>query len=158
MNIDILKSIIAMLLCSPAFTASAQTSVSPAEARAIAKEAYIYGFPFIEYGYFVDSQNLEFKGAWNAVHNTPRVRRKGMSPTGYRLFQTKVGTSLSVSMVPYNRGSTRLGNPVILKSSTDSKGARWEPLFRHRHQLITPGIEEEVAAIAFPSKSFSSSK
>ncbi|MGA8036986.1 MAG: hypothetical protein WB985_13550 [Candidatus Acidiferrales bacterium] len=38
------------------------TAVSPAEARAIAKEAYIYGFPLvdsyrIEYGYFVDAQN-----------------------------------------------------------------------------------------------------
>ena len=59
-------------------TASAVDAVSPAEARAIAKEAYIYGFPLvdsyrIEYGYFVDSQNSEFKGAWNEVHNTPRV-------------------------------------------------------------------------------------
>jgi hypothetical protein len=59
-------------------TASAVDAVSPAEARAIAKEAYIYGFPLvdsyrIEYGYFVNSQNSEFKGAWNEVHNTPRV-------------------------------------------------------------------------------------
>jgi hypothetical protein len=59
-------------------TAAAADSLSPAEVRAIAKEAYIYGFPLvdsyrIEYGYFVDSQNSEFKGAWNQVHNTPRV-------------------------------------------------------------------------------------
>ena len=31
------------------FTAAvAQTSVTPAEARAIAKEAYIYGFPIVD--------------------------------------------------------------------------------------------------------------
>jgi len=38
---------------------TAQDAVSPAEARAIAKEAYIYGFPMvdgyrIQYAYFVD--------------------------------------------------------------------------------------------------------
>jgi len=52
--------------------------LSPAEARAIAKEAYIYAFPVvdsyrIQYGYFVDRQGPEYKGAWNQVHNTPRV-------------------------------------------------------------------------------------
>ena len=39
--------------------ARAQTGISPAEARTIAKEAYIYGFPLVdnyrvEYAYFVD--------------------------------------------------------------------------------------------------------
>jgi hypothetical protein len=58
--------------------ARAQTSVSPAEARAIAKEAYIYGFPVvdnyrIQHAYFVDSQNPEYKGAWNQIVNIPRV-------------------------------------------------------------------------------------
>jgi hypothetical protein len=52
--------------------------VTPAEARAIAKEAYIYGFPVvdnyrIQYGYFVDTTNPEFKTTWNKIHNTPRV-------------------------------------------------------------------------------------
>ena len=46
--------------------------------RAIAKEAYIYGYPMvdsyrIEYGYFVDKQDPEYKGPWNEIHNTPRV-------------------------------------------------------------------------------------
>jgi hypothetical protein len=54
------------------------SEVSPAEARAIAKEAYIYGYPMvdsyrIEYGYFVDSRDPEYKGPWNEIHNTPRV-------------------------------------------------------------------------------------
>jgi hypothetical protein len=52
--------------------------VTAAEARAIAKEAYIYGFPVvdsyrIQHAYFVDSSNPEFKGPWNHIVNTPRV-------------------------------------------------------------------------------------
>jgi hypothetical protein len=52
--------------------------VSPAEARAIAKEAYIYGFPMvdnyrIQYGYFEDRQDPEFKAPWNLIANIPRV-------------------------------------------------------------------------------------
>jgi len=51
---------------------------TPAEARAIAKEAYVYGFPIvdnyrIQYGYFVDTKNPEFKTTWNKIHNIPRV-------------------------------------------------------------------------------------
>ena len=47
------------------FTAAvAQTGVSPAEARAIAKEAYIYGFPIVDnyrvqHAYWVDKTNPE---------------------------------------------------------------------------------------------------
>lgn len=48
------------------------------EARAIAREAYIYGFPMvdsyrIEHAYFVDTKNPEYKGPWNQLVNTPRV-------------------------------------------------------------------------------------
>ena len=63
--------------------ASASTSVqaqdlTAAEARAIAKEAYIYGFPMvddyrIQYAYFVDTSNPEYKGPWNQIVNIPRV-------------------------------------------------------------------------------------
>jgi hypothetical protein len=58
--------------------AHAAADVSPAEARAIAKEAYIYGFPMvdsyrIQYGYFVDRQDPEFKAPWNQIRNIPRV-------------------------------------------------------------------------------------
>ena len=59
-------------------SAHAQTEVSPMEARAIAKEAYIYGFPLvdsyrIQYNYFVDDKGPEFKAPWNHIANTPRV-------------------------------------------------------------------------------------
>jgi hypothetical protein len=67
------------LLLSVAFTsAHAQTNVTPADARAIAKEAYIYGFPLvdsyrIQYSYFEDRRNPEFMAPWNQIHNVPRV-------------------------------------------------------------------------------------
>jgi hypothetical protein len=61
------------------FTAAhAQASVTPAEARAIAKEAYIYGFPMVDnyrvqHAYFVDRDSPEFKAPWNQIRNIPRV-------------------------------------------------------------------------------------
>ena len=52
--------------------------ITPAEARAIAREAYIYGFPMvdnyrIQYAYFVDKQGPEYKLPWNQLLNIPRV-------------------------------------------------------------------------------------
>lgn len=52
--------------------------MTPEQARAIAKEAYIYGFPMVDnyrvqYAYFVDKQNPEYKGDFNQIHNTARV-------------------------------------------------------------------------------------
>src|SRR5262245_46484412 len=57
---------------------TAQDAVSPAEARAIAKEAYIFGFPMVEgyriqYAHIVDRNNPEFKAPWNQIRNLPRV-------------------------------------------------------------------------------------
>jgi hypothetical protein len=69
-----------MSLLSPlAFErALGQEAVTPAEVRAIAKEAYIYGFPMVDnyrvqYSYFVDTNGPEFKATWNHIHNTARV-------------------------------------------------------------------------------------
>lgn len=56
----------------------AQT-VTPDEARAIAKEAYIYGYPLVDgyrilYSYFVDRSSPEYKAGWNEkVFNNARV-------------------------------------------------------------------------------------
>ena len=67
-----------MLLSIPCTLASAETDVTPAEARAIAREAYIYGFPLvdnyrIQHSYFVDRQNAEYKAPWNQLRNISRV-------------------------------------------------------------------------------------
>ena len=54
------------------------TDLSADEARAIAKEAYIYGFPMvdsyrIQHSYFVDRGGKEYKTAWNQIYNNARV-------------------------------------------------------------------------------------
>lgn len=48
------------------------------QTRAIAKEAYIYGFPMvdsyrIQYSYFINTASPEYKGPWNEVHSVARV-------------------------------------------------------------------------------------
>jgi hypothetical protein len=58
--------------------AAASAALRPEDARAIAKDACIYGFPLVDnyrvlHAYFVDSANPEYKGGWNEVHSTARV-------------------------------------------------------------------------------------
>ena len=53
-------------------------AVTPAEARAIAKEAAIYGFPVVDnyrvnYDYFFKPGTKEYKGPSNTIINVPRV-------------------------------------------------------------------------------------
>ena len=64
-------------LASTPISVQAQ-DVTAAEAREIAKEAYIYGFPMvdnyrIQYAYFQDSKNPEYRAPWNTLANIPRV-------------------------------------------------------------------------------------
>ncbi|MBX9844716.1 MAG: DUF1254 domain-containing protein [Xanthobacteraceae bacterium] len=66
----------AVLLCLST-TAQAQTT-TPTEARAIAREAVIYGFPMVDtyrvqHSYFVDRGGPEFKADWNRLVNNARV-------------------------------------------------------------------------------------
>jgi hypothetical protein len=70
--------LVAALAAVLALTTVRAADITPTEARTIAKEAYIYGFPLvdnyrIQYGYFVDRQNPEFKAPWNQIVNIPRV-------------------------------------------------------------------------------------
>src|SRR6476660_9574275 len=56
-----------------------QTISAPIEARAIAKNAYIYGFPLVEnyriqYSYFVDRESRDYKGGWNQIHHAGRTQ------------------------------------------------------------------------------------
>jgi hypothetical protein len=75
--LQVLTFTIVLFAFSP-FTVHAKTGLSPAEARTIAKEAYIYGFPMvdnyrIQHAYFVDSSNPEYKAPWNHIYNISRV-------------------------------------------------------------------------------------
>ena len=89
------------LLCACTFTATAQTNVSPAEARAIAKEAYIYGYPMvdsyrIQHAYFVDHENPEFKAPWNQIPQHPsclhaKGRRSSNAELGHALLHARPG-------------------------------------------------------------------
>lgn len=58
-------------------TASVST-LTPEEARSIAKEAFIYGFPLvdnyrIQHSFFVAKDNTEYKAPHNVLYNTQRV-------------------------------------------------------------------------------------
>jgi hypothetical protein len=77
-RLNVLLTTLALLSLLAVEPALAQETVTPAEARAIAKEAYIYGFPMVDnyrvqYSYFVDANGPEFKATWNHIHNTARV-------------------------------------------------------------------------------------
>jgi hypothetical protein len=93
------------------------TRVTPAEARVIAKEAYTYGFPMvdnyrIQYAYFVDHQNPEFKAPWNQLRNIPRV---------YTPEDKAVQTPNSDT--PYSMvGMDLRAEPVVLTVPTIEKG------------------------------------
>ena len=67
-----------LLVAASGYSRAQAPSATPEEARAIAKEAYIYGFPMvdsyrIQYAYFVDTKNPEYKAPWNQIANIPRV-------------------------------------------------------------------------------------
>ena len=69
---------VSTLLAWPSQAQPAKSALTPAEARAIAKEAYVYGFPLvdsyrIQYAYFVDQGGKEFKAPWNQIYNNARV-------------------------------------------------------------------------------------
>ena len=58
--------------------ASPVVAATPTEVRAIVKEAYIYGYPMVDnyrvqYSYFVDTANPEYKAPYNTLFNIPRV-------------------------------------------------------------------------------------
>ena len=69
-----------MVLCAAVAVqnAHAKTAVTAEEARAIAKEAYIYANPLVDsyramYSWFIDRQSPEFKAPLNQIANVPRV-------------------------------------------------------------------------------------
>lgn len=68
----------ALLVQDAAHGSPQQSALSPKEARAIARTAYVYGFPVVDnyrvmYSYFEDRGGPEFKAPWNQIHNEARV-------------------------------------------------------------------------------------
>ncbi len=86
--VALLMALLALSGCGTATqTKPTQTKAAPSvpsgpvsvdEAREIAKDAYIYGFPMVDsyrvqYSYFVNTASPEYKGSWNEVHSAARV-------------------------------------------------------------------------------------
>jgi hypothetical protein len=70
--------ILAFLLIAFAAQAQDTKKLSPEEAEAIAKQAFIYGYPMVEnyktmYGYAVDKDNTQYKAPFNQISNVARV-------------------------------------------------------------------------------------
>lgn len=68
----------ALIPTFPFRDAHAQTGISPAEARAIAEEGFIYGLPIVMnyavmYEYAVDRNSGQYKAPFNEIHNEARV-------------------------------------------------------------------------------------
>jgi hypothetical protein len=87
-RIAVLSAVLVLLAaCSTDTGDQSETSAPPSESpsaisleqtRAIAKEAYVYGFPIVDnyrvmYSYFVNKDDPEYKGAWNEIHNNAQV-------------------------------------------------------------------------------------
>ena len=67
-----------LLLAASLLPAAARAELTQEEARAIVKEAYVYGFPLVDdyrvlYGFAVDAKGPEFKAPFNAIRNEARV-------------------------------------------------------------------------------------
>ena len=71
-------ALVAVLALSGAAVPAVAQKPSPAEAREIAKEAYIYGVPMVSiygtlYVFSIDTTNKEYKGPFNSILNVARV-------------------------------------------------------------------------------------
>ena len=69
---------IALISLMGAGPCRAQEQPAPGEVKAIAEEAYLYGFPMIVgydvlYKYFIDRDSGQFKAPINQIHNEARV-------------------------------------------------------------------------------------
>ncbi|HEX5033898.1 MAG TPA: DUF1254 domain-containing protein, partial [bacterium] len=72
------RCLAALALILAPITGRSAEALGPNQIRAIAKEAYVYGFPIVDnyrvlYAYAVDKNDPEYKGPMNQVHNTARV-------------------------------------------------------------------------------------
>ncbi len=103
---------LALLLLINGAALSLAQAITPQEARVIAKEAYIYGFPVVDnyrvmHASFVDRGGAAFKAPWNQIHNEARVFTPGdkviqtpNSDTPYSQIGTDLRTEPLVITVP----------------------------------------------------------
>lgn len=110
---------IALASCGPK-----QPAVSPTEVRAIAKEAYTYGFPMVDsyrimHAYFIDPTSPEFKTTWNEIVSAANV----FTPED-KAVQTPN------SDTPYSfLGADLRAEPLVLTFPTVEKGRYYSAQF-----------------------------
>jgi hypothetical protein len=73
-----LGSVVVLVATMALGASDARAGVSEAEARVIARDAYVYGLPMVDtyrvmYAYSVDTGNPQYKGPFNSVLNIARV-------------------------------------------------------------------------------------
>lgn len=102
MIIAVAAIILVMSICKPSLAREQQPELTVAEARAIAKEAYIYGFPMVDsyrvlYSYFVDTTSKSYKGNWNQLHHEASVYTpadKGLQAAAVDVCPSVLGADL----------------------------------------------------------------
>jgi hypothetical protein len=97
--------------------AHAQAGVSPAEARAIAKEAYVYGFPVvdnyrIQHAYWMDKANPDYKAPFNQFWNATQL----FTPADKTIQSPNSDTLYSFIGADLRSGPLVLTVPVIEKN------------------------------------------
>ena len=150
-------AVFAFALLNCVLCAQAQTA-TPAEARAIAKEAIIYGFPLvdsyrIQYSYFVDRGGPEFKAPWNTLGQQRAglyARRQGDPDAELRhalfvLSAPTCGPSRSCSPCRRSRraATTRCSSSTCTRSTSPMSAAAPPATTRAASLLAGPGWKGE---------------
>ena len=78
MSNALLGRVVVMAAAAVLVMPAAHAAVSEAEARAIARDAYVYGLPMVDqyrvmYAYSVDKTNPQYQGPFNSILNIARV-------------------------------------------------------------------------------------
>jgi len=117
-----------------------QLTVTPEEARAISKEAYIYGYAPVDsyrilYSYFVDRNDPEYKAAWNEkVFNNARV-----------FTPDDVAMQTPNSDTPYSQlGLDLRTEPMVLSMPAVEKGRYYTAQINDLFTFITGYIGSRV--------------
>jgi hypothetical protein len=69
---------LALSACAGEPSDASGEAVTPEQAREIAREAYVYGFPIVDghrimYAYFMNPESPSYRGPWNQIHSDARV-------------------------------------------------------------------------------------
>lgn len=147
-------TVLVTMLLSQTLEVHAQGNIlTPDEAREIAKEATIYGFPMVDnyrvlYSFFVDPGGNEYKGPWNQIKNEANV----FTPED-RAIQTPNSDTL------YSHFGTDLrAEPLVISLPAVEKGRyfsfQFVDLYTHNYAYLgsrATGVEAGKYLLAGPN-------